>query len=70
MFYAERATAPTRAQSEAAPDGSCPCGFDHANIRVINRRESSSLSSARLSELSTLKAHQQERVPATPLVGV
>ncbi len=42
--------------------------FRPANIRVINRRESSSLSSARLSEPSTLKAHQQERVPATPPV--
>ena len=42
--------------------------FKPANIRVINRRESSSLSSALLSEQPTLKAHQQERVPATPPV--
>jgi hypothetical protein len=34
--------------------------FRPANIRVINRRESSSLSSALLSEQQTLKAHQQE----------
>ena len=34
--------------------------FRPANIRVINRRESSSLSSALLSEPGTLKAHQQE----------
>jgi len=34
--------------------------FRPANIRVINRRASSSLSSALLSEPRTLKAHQQE----------
>jgi len=34
--------------------------FRPANIRVINRRASSSLSSALLSEQQTLKAHQQE----------
>lgn len=34
--------------------------FRPANIRVINRRESSSLSSALLSEQPSLKAHQQE----------
>jgi hypothetical protein len=43
--------------------------FRPANIRVINRRESCSLSSALLSEPEELKAHQQERVPATPPVA-
>lgn len=42
--------------------------FRPANIRVINRRVSSSLRPALLSEKSVLTAHQQERVPATPPV--
>jgi hypothetical protein len=42
--------------------------FRPANIRVINRRVSSSLLSALLSKPETLKAHQRERVPATPPV--
>jgi hypothetical protein len=42
--------------------------FRPANIRVINRRVSSSLLSALLSKPETLKAHQREGVPATPPV--
>jgi hypothetical protein len=39
--------------------------FRPANIRVINRRDSSSLSSALLSAQQTLKAHQREQMPAS-----
>jgi hypothetical protein len=44
--------------------------FRPANIRVINRRVSSSPPPALLSEPPVLKAHQQERVPAPPPVEV
>lgn len=44
--------------------------FRPANIRVINRRVSSPPPSALLSKTPVLKAHQQERVPATPPVEV
>src|SRR5262249_36747967 len=44
--------------------------FRPANIRVINRRASSSTVIRPAVRIETLKAHQQERVPAPPPVGV
>ena len=69
MFYAERSPDPTRASS--------PRQLPTDHVHAVPTREYQSdqssrlappLSSALLSKPETLKAHQRERVPATPPV--